>query len=73
MFGPEVLEGERPFLLRQAGPQNLEDHSGVGVTLENDKRELLEGLSPKPKFNVHRLHMKPVKGLKHQKAIAWQG
>ena len=51
--------------------EDLEDHPGAGVPLENNKGEILEGLSPKPQFNVQRLHMKPIKGLKHQKAVAW--
>ena len=40
--------------------------------MENNKDGVLERLSPKPKFKVQRLHKKPIKGLKRQKAIAWQ-
>ena len=71
-FGPAALDREWPFLLIQAGPQNLENHPG-GVPSENNKGGILERLSTKPKFKVQRLHKKPSKGLKCQKAVAWQG
>ena len=71
-FGLAALDGEWPLMLRQAGPQNLENHLGW-VPSENNKGGILERLHTQPKFKVQRLHKKPIQGLKYQKAVARQG